>query len=30
MWWEIKTTRFWGALSLAGGLALFTLFLFLI
>jgi hypothetical protein len=30
MWWEIKTTRFWGALSLVSGLGLFTLFLFLI
>jgi hypothetical protein len=30
MWWEIKTTRLWGAISLAGGLGLFTLFLFLI
>jgi hypothetical protein len=30
MWWEIKTTRLWGAVSLIGGLGLFTLFLFLI
>ena len=27
MWWEMKTTRRWGALALAGGIALFGLFL---
>ncbi len=30
MWWELKAARFWGALSLAGGLGLFFLFVFLI
>jgi hypothetical protein len=30
MWWEIKTTRFWGSLSFIGGAVLFTLFAFLI
>ena len=26
MWWELKTTRRWGAIAIAGGLALFGLF----
>jgi len=30
LWWEIKPTRRWGALSLFGGLALFAVFLILI
>jgi len=30
MWWEIRTTRFWGGLSVATGMILFALFLFLI
>jgi hypothetical protein len=30
LWWELKMTRFWGALSLMAGLGLFTLFLILI
>ena len=28
MWWEMKATRLWGAVSAAGGLALFLIFLF--
>lgn len=28
MWWEMKATRFWGAVSAAGGLGLFLFFLF--
>ena len=27
MWWELRTTRRWGAIATAGGLALFALFL---
>ena len=30
LWWELKTTRFWGALSLTAGLGLFGLFLILL
>jgi hypothetical protein len=30
LWWELKTTRYWGALSLAGGVALFAIFAVLI
>src|ERR1043166_8554388 len=30
LWWEIRSTRYWGGLSLATGLGLFTLFLILI
>lgn len=30
MWWELKITRRWGAIALAGGIALFSLFLFTI
>jgi hypothetical protein len=30
MWWELRTTRRWGVLATAGGLALFALFLFAI
>jgi len=30
MWWEIKTTRLWGSLSLFAGLAVFALFVILI
>lgn len=30
LWWEIRTTRFWGTLSLLGGLIIFTLYAFLI
>ena len=30
MWWEMRTTRRWGAIATAGGLALFALFLFTI
>ena len=28
MWWEMKATRFWGAVSAVGGLGLFLFFLF--
>ncbi len=27
MWWELKTTRRWGALAIAGGIAMFGVFL---
>jgi hypothetical protein len=30
LWWELKSTRFWGGLSLAAGLGLFTIFLILL
>jgi len=30
MWWEMKATRFWGAVFAAGGMAIFGLFLFTI
>jgi len=30
LWWELKFTRKWGALSLVGGAALFTVFAFLL
>jgi hypothetical protein len=30
LWWEIKSTRYWGALALASGLGLFALFAALI
>ncbi|MFT5367795.1 MAG: hypothetical protein ACI8V2_002756 [Candidatus Latescibacterota bacterium] len=30
MWWELKVTRKWGAVSIASGIALFTFFLFTI
>jgi hypothetical protein len=30
LWWELKTTRGWGALSLTAGLALFAIFLSLL
>jgi len=30
LWWELKSTRFWGALSFFGGLGLFTVFAILI
>jgi hypothetical protein len=30
MWWELKVTRFYGALCLAGGFVLFGFFLFMI
>lgn len=30
LWWELKATRKWGALSLAGGLVLFIVFLLLL
>jgi len=27
LWWELKSTRRWGALSIVGGFGLFALFL---
>jgi hypothetical protein len=30
LWWELKATRFWGALSFFGGLGLFGIFSVLI
>ena len=30
LWWELRSTRFWGALSLAGGATLFAIFAALI
>jgi hypothetical protein len=30
LWWELKSTRYWGALALAAGLGLFALFLALL
>src|SRR5262245_31721539 len=30
LWWELKTTRYWGAVSLVAGLGLFALFAILI